>query len=233
MKTTDLESIKDVAISFLYIEVSETDFSPIVVSHPVFESGILYTPHTQKMVNILEDKDGFQEILDHYEKRIRNENSLVGIYMIIRGTYRLAFFKYIKDYLSTKDYAKYLADAWITSENPNQDVNVSLDEAARLFQKANKKFLMDKKEYEVYSSLPETFTVYRGVARGRNPKGMSWTQNKDTAEWFSNRFNIGDEVGYVQAATAHKKDVLAYFNGRNEDELVISTKSLKDIHRIE
>ena len=53
--------------------------------------------------------------------------------------------------------------------------------------------------------------------------------NKDKAEWFSNRFNRNGKVGYVQQAMANREHVLAYFNTRNEDEIVISTKSLHDI----
>lgn len=233
MKTTDLEAIKDVALSFLYIEVSKTDFSPIVVAHPIFESGILYTPHTKRMINIFEDKEGFDEILEFYDKQIRNEKTFSGIYLIIRDAYKLAFIKFIKSYLSPEDYGNYLADAWTISENPNQDTNVSLKEAADMFKEADKKYLMNKDELEVYNSLPDEFIVYRGVARGRNPKGMSWTRSRKKADWFANRFNLGDEVGYVQAATAHKNDVLAYFGNRNEDEYVISTKSLNDIHVVD
>lgn len=230
MKVTDLKAIQDVAIAFLYQEIEETRFSPIVVIHPVFESAIVYSPRTRSMVNILEDKDGLSDMLDYYSNRINKAGDISNIYTLIRDSYKLTFFKFISQYLSPKDYAEYLADAWTVSENPNQDVNVSLSQAERLFKKANKKYLMTSKEYRVYNELPDEFTVYRGVAVGRNPKGMSWTRNKSTAEWFSSRFDLDEEHGYVQAATAYKKDVLAYFNSRNEDEIVISTNSLTDIH---
>ena len=232
MKITELEAIKDVAIAFLYQEIEETKFSPIIVTHPVFESGIIYSNYSNSMVNILEDKDELSKIRSYYAERINNSKDVLSIYSMIRNSYKLTFFKYISCFLSDKDYAELLADAWTTSENPNQDVNVSLSHAERLFRKANKKLLMTSKEYMVYNNLPETFTVYRGVAKGRNPKGMSWTRNRKTAEWFSNRFNIGSESGYVQMATANKKDVLAYFNSRDEDEIVISTNSLKNIQII-
>lgn len=230
MKVTDLKAIQDVAIAFLYQDIEETQFSPVVVIHPIFESGIVYSPRSRSMVNILEDKDGLSEIMEYYSRRIIKADGISSIYMLIRDSYKLTFFKFISQYLSPRDYAEYLADAWTISENPNQDVNVSLSQAAKLFKNADKKYLMTAKEYKVYSDLPDTFTVYRGVAVRRNPNGMSWTRNKSTAEWFSERFNLENERGYVQVATAHKKDVLAYFNSRNEDEIVISTNSLEDIH---
>lgn len=229
MKTTDLKTIKNITLSFLHLEIDETDFSPAIVTHPIFESALVYLPKTKKMCNILEDPDGYDEMMDFYRYRIEKADSATDLYHIVRKSYKLAFLKFAEKYLSIKDLSELLADAWITSENPNQDVNVNLSRLASMFRKADKKTLMAKKEYRVYNELPEEFIVYRGVARGRNPQGMSWTRNIKTAEWFAHRFDIDEEIGYIQKATAKKKDVLAYFNKRNEDEIVISTEDLKDI----
>jgi Cys-tRNA synthase (O-phospho-L-seryl-tRNA:Cys-tRNA synthase) len=86
---------------------------------------------------------------------------------------------------------------------------------------------MTEEDYEVYQSLPETFTIYRGVAVGRNPKGLSWTQNLETARWFAHRFDREDKKGYIQMGMAKKEDVLAYFNTRNEDEIVYNSRRLQ------
>ena len=80
---------------------------------------------------------------------------------------------------------------------------------------------------ELYKNLPESIRVYRGVAVGRNPKGLSWTNNLEKARWFSNRFNNENEVGYIQTVVVNKKDILAYFNTRNEDELVCDIRKYK------
>lgn len=233
MKHTDLESVKETVLAFLYLEIEETDFSPIVVMHPIFESAFVNLPKSNRLTNILEDNDGYDEILQFYRSRIEKANSAFDLYRIMRKSYRLTFLKYVEEYLSTKDLSKLLADAWITSENPNQDANLSLTQARAMFRRCNKKYLMEKDEYEVYENLPDEFVVYRGVSRGRNPYGMSWTKNLDTAEWFAHRFDVGDEVGYIQQAVARKENVLAYFNGRDEDEIVIHVNDLKDVKRLE
>ena len=44
-----------------------------------------------------------------------------------------------------------------------------------------------------------------------------WTRDKDRACWFSNRFNQDQEVF---EKTINKNDVLAYLNGRGEDEII-------------
>ena len=67
--------------------------------------------------------------------------------------------------------------------------------------------------------------MYRGVAVGRNPDGMSWTRELDGAEWFSRRFG---ESGYIIKGIAYKKDVLAYFSRRNESEVLISACDVHD-----
>jgi hypothetical protein len=89
-----------------------------------------------------------------------------------------------------------------------------------MFKKADKKILMTEEDYEVFMSLPDEIVVYRGVAVGRNPNGLSWTDDYEKAKWFSNRFNTEKEVGYIQKAVVQKKNVLAYFNTRHEKELV-------------
>ena len=228
MKTTDLKSIKSIVLSFLYFDIEETEFSPIIVTHPIFESGIVMLPNSNKPYNILEDEDAYNEIIECYKNRIDKANSIDTLFYMIRKSYKLTFIKFIEKYLSIEDLSTLLAEAWTSSENPNQDVNVSLTQLTRMFKKTNKKYLMTEEEYEIYNNLPETFTVYRGVASGRNPKGMSWTQSLEVAKWFSNRFNYGNK-GYIQQATANKKDVLAYFNRRDEDEIVINVKNLNDI----
>lgn len=78
--------------------------------------------------------------------------------------------------------------------------------------------------YKVYSTMEDSFTVYRGVTPGHNPNGMSWTTDFEKASWFANRFGSG----YVIEGTVSKQDVLAYFGNRNEEEYVIEAENVKN-----
>ena len=49
----------------------------------------------------------------------------------------------------------------------------------------------------------------------------------DKAEWFANRF--GEEDGTVYEAEIEKAHILAYFNRRNESEVIVDPKHLIDI----
>lgn len=226
---TNLDAVKSMAMAFLYMPIQETDFSPIVIMHPIFETGNfpVKVGDDWKMMNLM-IPDELNLVRTQYEENIKQQKDLFGVYLLIRNSYRLTFLKHIRQYLSKEDKDKLLANAWVNSENPNQDSNVSLRTAASWFRQANKKYLMDIDEYAYYMKLPQILTIYRGVSVGRNPMGLSWTWSLDTAKWFAHRFDTQDKHGYVQMATIDKSEILAYFNGRDEDELVVDTLKIKE-----
>lgn len=229
LKKTNLDACKELAIAFLHMPIEKTIWSPVVVTHPIFESGFYNYKdgNSFKICDILEDERARNQAITNTEKAILQASDAYSVYFIIRNSYRLAFLKHAKNYLSLADFSKLFADAWVISENPNQDPNVSIKTLVSWFKQADKRVLMSDEDYQVYDSLPERITVYRGVGFGRNPKGLSWTANRSTAEWFAHRFDTEDNKGYIQKATIDKSTVLAYFNRRGEDEIVVDSKGLK------
>ena len=97
-----------------------------------------------------------------------------------------------------------------------------------MFKSADPKALMEDDEYEQLQELDDTLTVYRGVTsyNADNVKALSWTLNKEKAEWFAHRFN---DDGAVYEAQIDKKHIFAIFNGRNESEVVLDPQYLTDI----
>lgn len=112
-----------------------------------------------------------------------------------------------------------MADAWTVSEFPSRDVNVSINELCRMFRTTQKEKLMNENEFSLYESLPNQIEIYRGERSRGDRKGLSWTLDRNIAEWFAKRFQNN---GYVKSGIAYKEDILAYFNCRNEKEIVIS-----------
>ena len=186
---TNLDEIKNMAKLFLYQPIKVDDnFSPkLCVYHPFLSSSTIYIGSSE-IVDIFDDEGALEKYHECMEKEI-NKSDLHRIYVLVRKPYRLTFIKYCESYLSEKDLAELFADAWVSSENPNQDVNCSLSYLIKVFRKCNKHYLMQEEDYKVYQSLPDTFMIYRGVAVNRNPKGLSWTQNLETAKWFAHRFD--------------------------------------------
>ena len=234
---TDLESIKTIVSAFLYIDVDKTPFSPMVVQHPIFESGIQCVKNDDgemELINILESGENLERARRNISSLVEQAKTLNDLYMIIRKSYRLTFIRYAQDDLSLEDMSKLLRHAWTSSENPNDDVNVSLPMAISWFRRADKSFLMDEEDYNTYQSFGDETKVYRGVAVGRNPHGLSWTTDKSKAHWFAHRFDIEDKQGYIQSLVVKKDDILAYFSDRDESEVVVDTlKYLNEIEVVE
>ena len=220
-KETDLTAIKNILKDFLHMPVEKTEYSPIVVQHPIFESGISYV--NNKMTDIM-TPEGFAAVAKRVEEDIDKIDDAFGCVNILRQSYYLTFLKFAKESLSLTDFSMLIGRFWTEEENPNGDVNVPVSLSARWFKSTDKQALMYDDEYKTYKDLPETFTVYRGVTPGRNPDGMSWTRDLSKADWFSRRF--GD--GYVLEGIANKKDVLAFFSRRGEEEVVIEAKKVKN-----
>jgi hypothetical protein len=223
---TNLNEVREMARVFLRlpIQLDEKLHPLLCVHHPFISSCVVYVDG--ELINILENPERLEEFNKYIEEEI-DDSDLFRIYVLVRAPYRLTFLKYCEPYLSPKDLAELFADAWVSTENPNQDANCPIHYLVKMFKKCDKKYLMSEEDYQVYEQLPETFTIYRGVAVGRNPKGLSWTKNLETAKWFAHRFDREDKKGYIQMGIAKKEDVLAYFNTRNEDEIVYNSKRLQ------
>ena len=121
-----------------------------------------------------------------------------------------------------------LADAWVRSESPNADPNLSKAKLVSLFKAADPEILMDAEERARLQSLDDPVTIYRGVTsyNARNVKALSWTLDENVARWFASRFG---EQGRVYQAQIAKDDILAIFTGRNESEVIVDPKQLREI----
>ena len=154
--------------------------------------------------------------------------TIFQIYILINTPWSLFFINLVEPYLSAEDFAALLKDAFMGMEQPNMDSNISTTQIKNYFKKCDKNALMEEEELEVYNSLPDIVTVYRGVTSYNNKKieVLSWTIDPEVAKWFANRY---EEHGQVYAATISKKHILAYFGGRNEAEVIVDPSKLKDI----
>lgn len=232
-KETSIKEISEIVLAFLYLAYETVDGVPpqIAVMHPIYESTIacVLRDNENAMLDISESDENLRLVQEQWGKRIKSATKLTELYYIVRKSYRLTFIKFAEPFLSRADMSRLLADAWVVSENPNQDANAKLPTVVKWFKAADKQVLMEPDDYATYQALPDKLNIYRGVAIGRTPYGLSWTQNRSKAEWFAHRFDKNDNIGYVQKAVANKDDVLAYFNTRGEEEIVIDTRILKDI----
>lgn len=228
---TDLYQVKIVAKWLLDIKIHRTPYSPMVVQHPFASSGFMLIPGAEQIIDITKNAENLKLWRGYMSRLIDKANGAYSIYMMLNKTYGLTFLKYAKQYLSMEDLTAILADAWMRSENPNMDANVTKNELVSMFEKADKTMIMTDEERKRLSEFGETVTVYRGVTpyNARNVKALSWTVDKKKAEWFAHRFG---ENGTVYTARIKKADVLAFFMGRNESEIVLNPKKLEQISAV-
>lgn len=134
--------------------------------------------------------------------------------------------------IEIKQYSQALLVAWISTEFPHQ---LSTRQLIALFKRADCTYMMNEEDKEVYGSLPDEITVYRG-AQHKNAKvrGCSWTLNEKRAIWFARRWTLyGGETGKLYRATIRKDRVFLYTNGRGEEEIVLNPFSLRNVEEIE
>lgn len=223
---TDLASVKQQAIAFLYLEPKPIKGIDFLVEYPFLETAFGYTPKTHKMFNVFLDKQVFETYKKEMRENISTMENLNEIVDLFRKSYKLTLFKYVNEYLSVKDFSQVFSSIWTLSEFPSRDVNVSKEEFAYWFEVADKTILMNEDDLLKYNSLPDTFQVYRGVGSDAYRKGLSWTLSYETAEFFAIRFELKFPVLY--SFTVNKKDTLAYFGNRDEDEIIINPLTLEN-----
>ena len=78
---------------------------------------------------------------------------------------------------------------------------------------------MDDEDLDAYNDLPYMFTVYRGC-HGFNEDGVSWTTDEEVAKKFALRMAIDGKCVLIEG-TVHKNDIIAYYLGRGEKEIVV------------
>ena len=234
LKETNLEGVKSVARMLLMIPIRETPYSPAVVQHPFTSCGIASLNKGGKfqLLDITAKEEDLEIWQEFMKSKIEGAENVWGIYAFINKPYGLTFLKFAEPHLSKEEFSKLLADAWVRSENPNDDPNFTKRDLIAMFKRADKQALMTEEDYNRWQDLEKRITVYRGVTphNEKNLRALSWTLDAEKAEWFAMRFG---ENGKVYQAEIDKKDVYAYFGGRGESEVIVEPKGLQDITLVE
>jgi len=76
--------------------------------------------------------------------------------------------------------------------------------------------------------LEESVTAYRGVGPKGRHEGLSWTLDIDVAKFFLKRFNLKG-AGKLYECTIPSANILAYIEGRDEEELIVRPNSILEL----
>ena len=201
---------------------------------PCIKHPLIYSIFHTENINALTNKR--YELIKSQVELALKENDISRYVFLHERPYRLTAFdkaiSFLNLKISNKDYWELLGSIWTDTENSWQSLELwkyyfSSDRPCS-------EYLMDKQERKAFRNLPDKLTIYRGYVPNKNKNGLSYTLDETTANWFSNRFNNhlvslkakSNKNGNVLKRVVNKSDVLAFFNGRNEDEILLKPKYL-------
>lgn len=230
-KQTNMQEVKALARSFLMFDPEPTELSPLVVKHPFTDSGIvgIRTPDDEYAIgNIMERPEDLQTWRKQVSRQINSADSVMQIAYMLTNSYSIGFLKYVHSYLDKTDFSQLLGYLWVCTEAPNSDPNLSKMQMLNMFRKADPAVLMEEAELQRFRQLEDVVTVYRGVTshNADNVLALSWTLDRDKAQWFAHRFG---ENGTVYEAQISRQHIYAFLNSRGESEVIVDPRGLQDI----
>lgn len=143
-RETDLRRVKLLAHALLDVRIQQTDFSPMIVSHPFTSSGISALRNEDgglSMVDLVNNSDDCTKWRSTVGQQIDSAENAHQVFVLLNPPYYLTFIKFAAPALSERDLGTLLSRAWTQEECPNQDCNVSKAELLVLFQSVPPKYL--------------------------------------------------------------------------------------------
>lgn len=149
------------------------------------------------------------------------------------GVSKWQVFSSIKPIIKGKKYWYALRKAFTMSDNLyhyRHDVRLAF-----LSKEPQIEYLMTDKEKIYLNTLPEKITIYRAMTENEFKQkdfGISWTLKKDIAEFFVNSYNRNYETNHLKSliheTIIDKNQVTAFFNDRNEFEIIYIKKEMAE-----
>lgn len=127
--------------------------------------------------------------------------------------------------ITDQECANAVYSIWTMQENFYR-CGISKEKLIKMMKMAEKSPLLQSDIDDL--SDEDTVTIYRGV-KVNNYRGLSWTIDKNIAEWFASRFGHNGDKRYMFTGIINKKDILALFSSRNEKEVVCDYRKIKNI----
>lgn len=192
--------------------IQKLDSGALLLNAPLIQE-LFYNPQSNALINARYARK--QELIEKY----RTEKDWSGLIYIYERPYRTTALLALRGVCPDEDFFALAAGVWIDSENLWQHI--------RDWKKIWKgplpqEVIMDADEKKAFDALPTRLTIYRGgKQRNQIRAGMSWTLSKEKAAWFAKRYRTAGKKAEIATATVWKEDVIAYFNGRKEQEIVI------------
>jgi hypothetical protein len=160
------------------------------------------------------------------------------VFLIYERPYQLDALLDVADQIGDAEFWDLVGDVWRDTENAYEQYDLwyevfHLDRACR-------EEMMNAEEQEFLAKQPDQIKVYRGAATSLDgaydaADGFAWTLRKSKARWFAERFRSLFEsegaVPEILTARVEKKNVVAYFDGRGEREILVLPEHVHHLRR--
>lgn len=154
------------------------------------------------------------------------KRSIEGALSLVESELSLLLFEKISPLLSDKGYWHALGFAYTCSDCTD---NYSIEDKRMFFtsNRFHREYLMNAQERRYFKSLPDVVTIYRGmtiIELESGEYGLSWSLSKKVAEYFAYKYvryaKYLNEKKTVHSITVEKHQIIAYFSGRKEREII-------------
>lgn len=176
---------------------------------------------------------GCYAVVNHWYKMKRDkiENALAAgdwgqAFLFIEKPYHLQSLERYADRMSDAEFWELFGDCYRQMEFLSDESD--LLERLTALQRPGRESMMDDAERDALKAMPETITVYRGYQKPKYRLGWSWTIDNKQARWFAQRFQSPGS-GFIVSGKVRKSDVIAYWTGRNESEILTNPANVFDV----
>lgn len=190
-----------------------------MVNHPLVQC-ILYSPPMNRMLN-----RQYEAKLKHLATAILEKDWESYIFLHERP-YRAGALAHIMHRVSDSEYWLLVRHVWMDTENLWQWG--TLKRRILMAKRPMRELLMNEAERQMIDSLEEVAPlIFRGYASPGRIHGWSWTFDRKKAEWFALRYSGVTTRPRVAIAEVYRRDIVAYFEGRREWEVVVDPQNIR------
>ena len=199
-----------------------------------YDHGSLGIYHVYGFYSYIRSKKRLKEVVRELRKKesscakYRQEHDWTGYLLIHESPHRAFALFMVRNLVEdSRQYWELLQMIWMHDaySGPKFWPYVSLLSDTR----SGREHLMTDSDRGTFDALPDEFLIWRGTTK-RKKAGWSWTLNIEVALWFAKRKR---EPEMVIEAVCRKADVIAYLNGRKEEEIIIDPKNVKVRKRVD
>lgn len=163
------------------------------------------------------------ELLEKYHQ----QKNWQSFFITLEGHERQEAFECVYSEMSNEEYWKNLGEI-IQGECLYDDKLKNLL-TNKQYDLSLRHLMMSESDKQIFNKLPDKVRIYRGASEDNSLEGWSWSLSEKVALFFGKRFN----KSVVLTGVCDKKDVIAYFHDRNEQELVIPFKEVNNVRVIQ